>query len=141
MRRSVLLLGLLLLPLGAGAQTILINPSKVEFDSADHAVACPADSCISGYRVELWLQGVDPATGSPISQTVVTKTNVATTGTTPAYRIERTYWPPYPPGQNLVIRLVAVGQGGVESAKSLPTGPFARLANPASVPANVRIAQ
>ena len=141
MRRLIGLIAAALLIAGVTvtwAQTPVTNPSRVEFDSADHAVACPADSCITGYRVEVWLPTVDPATGSPVSQAVVAKSVVATTGAVPAYKIDRAAWGvSFPPGTSYVLRLVAVGQGTVESARSLPSGPFVRTAAPASVPSAV----
>jgi hypothetical protein len=125
----------------AFAQTV-INPSRAEFDSADHAVACPADNCISGYRVEIWLPSVDPSTGAPVSQAVVPKASVVASGlTSPAYKIDRANWGvSFTPGTTYVLRLVSVGEGTVESAKSLPSGPFARTATPPRVASAVRVA-
>ena len=138
--RLAVMLGLLGWAASGWAQTTVTNPSRVEFDSADHGVACPADSCITGYRVEVWLPTVDPATGSPVSQNVVAKGVVATTGASPAYKIDRAAWGvSFAPGTTYVLRLVAVGQGTVESARSLPSGPFVRTATPASVPSAVAV--
>ena len=124
----------------AWAQTPVINPSRVEFDSVDHAVACPGDNCITGYRVEVWLPTVDPATGSPVSQNVVANGMVGTTGATPAYKIDRAQWGvSFAPGVTYVVRLVAVGEGTVQSARSLPSGPFARTATAGAVPSSVRV--
>ena len=138
--RLAVVLGLLGWAASGWAQTTVTNPNRVEFDSADHAVTCPADSCITGYRVEVWLPTVDPATGSPVSQNVVAKGMVGTTGATPAYKIDRAAWGvSFAPGVTYVLRLVAIGEGTVQSARSLPSGPFARTATAGAVPSSVRV--
>ena len=119
----------------AWAQTPVINPSRVEFDSVDHAVACPGDNCITGYRVEVWLPTVDPATGSPISTSTLEKTKVTTTGGTPAYRALLSDCVPMvapPPGVQVVVRMVAVGTY-LSSARSNASNPFVRATAPATV--------
>lgn len=116
----------------ASGQTPTINPTKVVFDSVNHGTVCPADACILGYTVEVWGVGVDPGTGSPISSSTLDKSKVATTGTTPAYRaLLADCTPPVapPPGTQVVIRLVAVGQY-LSSARSVASNPFVRATAP-----------
>ena len=119
----------------AWAQTPLINPTRVLFDSPSHTVVCPADACVVNYTVEVWGVGVDPATGSPISTSTLDKTKVTTTGSTPAYRALLSDCVPMvapPPGVQVVVRMVAVGTY-LSSARSNASNPFVRATAPATV--------
>jgi hypothetical protein len=136
---AILALGILATP--AHAQTVY-NPIKVQFDSPDHAVTCPAANCVSGYRMELWLQGVDPATGQPVSSYDATKSKVTTTGSAPAYQIlfsDFATLPAVPAGNMYVARLVAIGvDASTLSARSVASNPFALATAPRSL-TNVQI--
>lgn len=125
-------LGLVLLPVAAWAQTPVVNPSKVLFDSPDHTVACPADACLVSYTVEVWGIGVDPATGAPVSTSTLPKSAVQPTGATPAYQAQLADCVPpvsAPPGQTVVLRMVAVGPY-LSSARSNGSNPFVRSVAP-----------
>ena len=142
MRRLMLVCALVALAaVPVGAQQTVINPTKVEFDSANHATNCPADNCVASYLVELWLQGVDPASGAPVTSCTVPKTAVTQTGVpSPMYRALFSACTPIlaaPSGQILVVRMVAAGDF-VNSARSGASNPFVK-ANPAASPANLRV--
>lgn len=119
------------------AQTVY-NPQTLQFDSPDHATAV-------SYKVELWLQGVDPATGAPISTFTLAKDKVVASGLTapePQLKANLSDLTPlfaYPSGQFYVARLVAVGvTPDLISARSTPSNPFARAVAPLPV-VNLRI--
>ena len=133
--RLALLLGMLGWAGVAAAQTPLINPTRVLFDSANHTTTCPADACVVTYTVEVWALGADPTVGNPISTSTLDKTKVATTGSTPAYRALLSDCVPMvapPPGVQVVVRMVAVGTY-LSSARSNASNPFVRATAPATV--------
>ena len=137
----VLLLGLAA-PTAAQTPTV-INPTMLEFDSLDHAVACPGDRCVVSYTVEAWGASVDPVSGAPIVTCNLPKTAVAPSPpptVSPAYRAPFASCAPMlglPTGQLLVIRLRAVGDFAA-SERSTPSPPFVR-AVAARSPTNVRV--
>jgi hypothetical protein len=114
------------------AQTPVIAPTKTQFDSPDHTKTCPSDGCVASYKIELWLQGVDPTTGQPVTTYTLAKNKVTATGLAapePAYQAlfadVQPLWA-VPAGQTYVIRMVAVGDPAtLVSARSTPSGPFA----------------
>jgi hypothetical protein len=135
---------LLLISIPGIAQTVY-NPKIVQFDSLDHANACPATNCINSYKIELWLQGVDPATGAPISTFDLAKNRVIQSGlpaAEPQLQANLADTVPlfsYPAGQSYVLRMIAVGIDPlVVSARSNATGPFAAADAPRSL-VNVRV--
>jgi hypothetical protein len=129
-----LCLALLIAPIvvpSVGAQTVYA-PVMGQFDSLDHTKTCPSDGCVASYKVELWLSGVDPATGAPVSTFALAKNKVTATGLAtpnPAYQFLFADVTPLwavPAGQTYVIRMVAVGDPAtLESARSTPSGLFA----------------
>lgn len=136
MRTVIALVVALLLAAAAGAQTVY-NPKVIQFDSPDHATACPGTSCVSAYKVEYWLPGVDPATGQPVSTYDLPKTAVAANpAAPPAYQAQLTALTPLPAvpvGTTYVARMVAVGNDAtLLSARSVASNPFVYPAAPRS---------
>jgi hypothetical protein len=131
-----------LAPIGAQAQIpVVFSPTKVQFDSPDHIKDCPSDGCLAGYKIELWLAGVDPATGSPASVFTLAKNKVTTTGSTPTYQALLSDVTPLwsvPQGLTFVLRMVAVGEPPtLISVRSNETEPFATCTFTLSAPAGM----
>jgi len=104
-------------------QTVIYNPLRCQFDQPDFAT-------VDNWRFEVSLQGAS----TPIATGTVAKTDVTTTGTTPAYEfLLARVSPPLalPTGQTYIARIFAVNAGGT-SAASEPSNPFAYLAAPAT---------
>lgn len=127
MRRTTLLLASLLLSaIPVTAQTVY-NPTRVQFDSPDHALA-------TQYVVEYWLPSVDPATGAPVTSGTIAKAQVTTTGqASPQYEAllsAVTPLPAVPTGTTYVARLKVRNAADQESVRSGASNPFAFLAAP-----------
>lgn len=104
-------------------------PTQIAFDSADHVIACPADSCVSGYIVELWKAADIGVSGrKAIGTWNVGKNEVVSTNSTPAYATET--WRFYPSLSSLVINTdyVYVMQA---------YGEFMYVRSPRSAPSNI----
>jgi hypothetical protein len=141
MKKTILVLLSLLCLLSVvpnvNAQTVY-NPTVIQFNSLDHSIACPADKCVSSYKVEYWLQGVDPATGQPVSTYTLAKAKVVASGITdPAWQAnlaDLTPIPAIPVGSNYVARVIAVGlDAATLSARSAASNPFASAGAPRSL--------
>lgn len=81
------------------------------FDSVDHGIVCPADRCVSGYRLELWPQGA-VGVGAPVYTAIRERWEVEATGSQPAYRLRVAFvpWPSVATGQPYVWTLRALGE-------------------------------
>lgn len=131
--RKLLVASLMLLMTAATARSQTVyNPTTVEFDSPDHLTDCSGAPCVSAYVVEYWLQGVDPATGQPVSSATIPKAKV--TGAAPKYQALFSDFLPLmaiPVGNTYVARLRSVGvTPDLLSVRSLPSNPFASATVP-----------
>lgn len=133
MRASISLLLLLFLPSLAGSQTVY-NARYIEFSSPDH------ETLVSAYTVEYWLEGVDPATGSPYQVMTLAKTSLNLEGG--VYRASLSSLQPLPVipvGKNFKATVTAIGlDTSLKSPRSGLSNPFALAPAPAS-PASVSI--
>jgi len=132
-------LGLMLALSPPAIGQVIYNPTTILFDSPDHATGCPGTACVDHYVVEYWLQGVDPATGSPVSTATLLKAKViANNPGPPAYKALLSDLTPLlgiPIGQTYVARVVAWNAGtdpAFASARSAPSNPFASAGAPRS---------
>jgi hypothetical protein len=99
------------------------NPQRICFGSPDHATA-------TGYAVEYWLLGVDPATGAPVQRFTLPVS--AVTSVTSGYTALLSALEPLPgmpTGTTYVVRMTVSNTVG-ESTRSLASNPFAYLAVP-----------
>jgi hypothetical protein len=121
----------LLLAHAADAQSVVHNPTRVQFSSPDHATN------VSKYTVEYWLNTVDPATGTPFMTMTLAKADVTVFSETgPVYEAllsKLVPLPTLPVGQVYKATLTAHGLDETQvSARSGASNPFDRTSAPAT---------
>ena len=135
MRRIGMMVAALVLWAGFATGQTIYNPTVIEFQSPDHTSACPGNGCVDHYVVEYWLQGVDPATGQPVSSATLAKTKavLVATGVYQGKLADLTPLMGIPIGQTYVARMIAWNAGtdpAFASARSAPSNPFASAGAP-----------
>jgi hypothetical protein len=110
-------------------QSVVVNPTKVEFTSADHQALLPSgEPAISKYVFQLWLAGVDPDTGAPVQETDLGKPPPVA-GTTDLISVDRALtFLALPVGQEYFATVKAVGPAG--DSRSDPSNLFVHLLGP-----------
>lgn len=128
MRRSVALAFVVLLFATTAFSQTIYNPTRIEFASPDH------DTMVTKYIVEYWLDGVDPATGTPYATSTLAKT--AMTVNAGVYSAPLTALVPLPApqvGKTYKATVKAVGQTDTDvSVRSALSNPFAVASVPVS---------
>lgn len=123
MRRLWWALLLVLVATSASAQTVVYNPERIQFISLDH------ETLVTSYVVEYWLNGVDPATGSPYTTSTLPKAALTGTGVAQTYTALLTALTPFPAiqvGKTYRATVRSVGATLEEtSARSELSDPFA----------------
>ncbi len=112
----------------ARAQVVL-NPTRIQFDSPDHNTTLPTGGyLIDHYVLEIWLQGVNPATGSPFQTVNLGRPDaVAGTNTITVNRSE--LFIGLPVGQTYFATVTASGPVG--DSRSYPSSAFVTVLPPA----------
>jgi hypothetical protein len=124
--RLCLALFCMTLAVPAGAQ-IVINPTRVEFDSPDHHAVLPTgEAAITYYVLEVWPRDT-PAAGTPVTTLELGKPSLsAETDTVSLY--VATFLLGVIPGTDFVATVLAVGPAG--ETRSSVSNQFVRLNGP-----------
>lgn len=125
MKKWLILLAVLALPIFSAAQAPVVGPSGLRWEQAETALNAPTQIRV-GYFASA-------GATTPVQADVVAY-SVATTVTGTTKQILFSALPSYPAGTVHYVKLQAVNSGGT-SAWSTPTGPFGRP-GPPNVPAN-----
>ena len=94
------------------AGTVVVNPTQVCFEaSADHDSTGPLSVSVSKYLVRIYLKGVDPTTGQPV--TTVDLGKPAPVGPNKIIQMARSELGSLPAGQKMFATVDAVGSNGL----------------------------